>query len=104
MRIVAITTDLMDRSRISGAVDDVAFARDATAIRDADVVVVDLARAAALVGAVRAAAPTPASSRSARTSTPSVLRAGNRRRRRRRAPPLAVLPGPRGGGALIAAT
>jgi DNA-binding NarL/FixJ family response regulator len=57
MRIVAITADLMDRSRISGAVDSVEFARDADGCAGADVVVIDLARAAALVGRVRAAVP-----------------------------------------------
>jgi hypothetical protein len=57
MKIVAITTDLMDRSRISGALDGVEFARDASACADADVVVIDLARDAVQVAAVRAAAP-----------------------------------------------
>ena len=57
MRIVAITGDLMDRSRISGAVDGVEFGRDAAACAGADVVVIDLARNAALVSAVRAVAP-----------------------------------------------
>ena len=57
MRIVAITSELMDRSRISGALDGVEFARDAAACAGADVVVVDVARDAALVAAVRAAAP-----------------------------------------------
>ena len=57
MRIVAITGDLMDRSRISGAIDGVEFARDAAACAGADVVVIDLARNAELVAAVRAAAP-----------------------------------------------
>ena len=57
VRIVAITSDLMDRSRISGAVDGVEFARDAAASAGADVVLIDLARDAALVAAVRAAAP-----------------------------------------------
>jgi DNA-binding NarL/FixJ family response regulator len=57
MRIVAITSDLMDRSRISGAIDGVEFARDAAACAGADVVVIDLTRAAALVAPVRAAAP-----------------------------------------------
>jgi len=56
-RIVAITPDLMDRSRISGALDGVEFARDASACTGADVVVIDLARHAALVGAIRLAAP-----------------------------------------------
>lgn len=58
MKIVAFTTDLMDRSRISAAVQGVEFARDAVAAEGADVVVVDLARDASLVAAVRAAAPT----------------------------------------------
>jgi hypothetical protein len=57
VKIVAITSDLMDRSRIGAAVEDVVFARDAAACADADVVVVDLARDATLVGAVRTAAP-----------------------------------------------
>jgi hypothetical protein len=57
VRIVAITSDLMDRSKISGAIDGVEFARDAAACAGADVVVVDLARDATLVAAVRAAAP-----------------------------------------------
>ena len=55
--IVAFVPDLMDRSRISGAVDGVEYARDAVGCADADVVVIDLARAAALVGPVRAAVP-----------------------------------------------
>jgi hypothetical protein len=57
VKIVAITSDLMDRSKISSAIDGVEFARDAAACAGADVVVVDLARDAALVAAVRAAAP-----------------------------------------------
>jgi hypothetical protein len=57
MRIVAITTDLMDRSRISAAVADVEFARDAAPCAGADVVVVDLARDAGAVAAVRSVAP-----------------------------------------------
>jgi hypothetical protein len=57
MKIVAFTSDLMDRSKISGALGDVAFVRDAGACADADVVIVDLARNATHVAAVRAAAP-----------------------------------------------
>lgn len=57
MRIVAITNDLMDRSRISGAIDGIEFARGAAACAGADVVVIDLARDAALVASVRASAP-----------------------------------------------
>ena len=57
MRIVAITSDLMDRSRIAGAVDGVEFARDAAACASADIVLVDLARNAGLVTEIRAVAP-----------------------------------------------
>jgi hypothetical protein len=57
MRIVALTSDLMDRSRISGAVSDVEFVRDAAACAGADVVVIDLARNAAAVAEVRTVAP-----------------------------------------------
>ena len=57
MRIVAMTSDLMDRSRISGAVAGVEFSTDPSAAAGADVVVIDLARHAASVAAVRAAAP-----------------------------------------------
>jgi hypothetical protein len=57
MRIVAITNDLMDRSRISAALGDVEFTTDPARIEDAEVVVVDLARHADTVAAVRAAAP-----------------------------------------------
>lgn len=57
MRIVAMTTDLMDRSRVSAAAPDVEFTTDPSACAGADVVVVDLARHAAAVTAVRAAAP-----------------------------------------------
>ena len=58
MRVCALAADLMDRSRISAAVPDVVFVRDAAACADADVVIVDLARSGAAVGAVRTAAPT----------------------------------------------
>jgi hypothetical protein len=57
MRIVAMTTDLMDRSRVSAAAEGVEFTSDPSACAGADVVVVDLARYAAVVPAVRAAAP-----------------------------------------------
>jgi hypothetical protein len=56
MRIAALTSDLMDRSKISGALGDVAFVRDPSDCTDADVVIVDLARND--VAAVRAVAPT----------------------------------------------
>jgi hypothetical protein len=57
VKIVALMTDLMDRSRVSSAVPGVEFASDAAACTDADVVVVDLARHAAGVAAARAASP-----------------------------------------------
>jgi hypothetical protein len=57
MRVCALVSDLMDRSRISGAIASVEFAREACACAGADVVLVDLARFGSAVGAVRAAAP-----------------------------------------------
>jgi len=57
MKIVALSNDLMDRSRISAAVGDVEFARDASACAGAAVVVVDLARHGTDVAAVRRVAP-----------------------------------------------
>jgi len=56
MRIVAFVTDLMDRSKIE-PLGDVTFARDPSQAVGADVVIVDLAKHAALVPLVRAAAP-----------------------------------------------
>ncbi len=57
MRVIAMVSDLMDRSRVSAAVPDVAFTTDPAACTDADVVVIDLARDSASVAAVRAATP-----------------------------------------------
>ena len=57
MRVCALVSDLMDRSKISAAVADVAFVRSADACTGADVVVIDLARFGGEVAAVRAAAP-----------------------------------------------
>ena len=48
--LVALTTDLMDRSRLSAAFPDVRFTLDA----DAEVVIVDLARGVDQVRSVRA--------------------------------------------------
>jgi len=56
MRIVALIGDLMDRSRVSNAIDGVEFATEPSACAGADVVVIDLARHAAAVASVRAAA------------------------------------------------
>jgi hypothetical protein len=57
--VVALVTDLIDRSRIQGAIDGVRFAGTPTAAVSAggDVVVVDLARFGAAVGSLRAALP-----------------------------------------------
>ena len=94
MRIVAITSDLMDRSRISGALGRRGVRARRRRVRaGADVVVIDLARDAAHVAAVRAAAPdarivafgphvdTEAARRRPAATAPT------------RAPPLPVLPG-----------
>jgi hypothetical protein len=56
-RVCALVTDLMDRSRISGARPDVEFVVDPAACAGADVVIIDLTRAAGAVTAVRAHAP-----------------------------------------------
>jgi hypothetical protein len=56
-RICALVSDLMDRSKMSAAVGDVAFVRAAGACAHADVVVIDLAKFGDQVAAVRAAAP-----------------------------------------------
>jgi DNA-binding NarL/FixJ family response regulator len=57
VKIVAMTTDLMDRSRVSAAVPEAEFTTDPAACADADVVVIDLARHAGAVVAARLAAP-----------------------------------------------
>ena len=57
MRLVAIVDDLMDRSRVSGALPDAEFVRDPARCTGADVVVIDLVRHAGDVKAARAAAP-----------------------------------------------
>ena len=55
--ISAMVDDLMDRSKVSAALPDVRFAHTADACADAQVVIIDLARHAVDVAAVRAAAP-----------------------------------------------
>jgi hypothetical protein len=59
VRIVALASDLMDRSRITAAIPGAAFARDASecTTEAADVVIVDLARFASSVSELRAALP-----------------------------------------------
>jgi hypothetical protein len=56
--VVALVDDLMDRSRLTAAVPGIEFTRDAAGAAGAAVVVVDLARHAGALAAVRAAAPT----------------------------------------------
>ena len=58
MRICALVPDLMDRSRIANAVPGIEFPNDPESCAAADVVVVDLARRADALAAVRAQAPT----------------------------------------------
>ncbi len=53
MRVCALVTDLMDRSRVSNAFPGVIFGVEP----DADVVIIDLARAGDRIGEVRAALP-----------------------------------------------
>ena len=55
--VVALVTDLMDRSRVAAAVAGVRFARTVEQVGAADVVVVDLARFADVVEVLRAALP-----------------------------------------------
>ena len=57
MRVYALVADLMDRSRISGAIPGATFVREASACADADVVIIDLAKSGGEVGALRATAP-----------------------------------------------
>ncbi len=57
MRTVALVDDLMDRSRLQGALSAVEFVRAATECEGADIIVIDLARHVGDVAAVRAAAP-----------------------------------------------
>lgn len=57
MTVYAFVPDLMDRSRITAALDDVTFTDDPAACSGAQVVIIDLARCGAIVRAVRAVAP-----------------------------------------------
>jgi hypothetical protein len=57
VKVAALVPDLMDRSRLSGAVPGVVFVADAAAIGDADCVVIDLARHLGAVAEVRRIAP-----------------------------------------------
>jgi DNA-binding NarL/FixJ family response regulator len=53
MRVCALVSDLMDRSRITAAIPDVSFMLDATA----DVVIVDISRSPQMVSEIRAEMP-----------------------------------------------
>jgi hypothetical protein len=57
VKVVALVGDLMDRSRLSAVVPDVAYGVDPASCAGADVVVIDLARHEEAVAEVRAAAP-----------------------------------------------
>lgn len=56
-RVVALVDDLIDRSKISAAAPSAVASREITAVDTADVVVIDLARHAAALPAVRERAP-----------------------------------------------
>ena len=53
MRVCALVSDLMDRSKISAAIPGVVFSLDATA----EVVIVDISRSAQVVAEIRAETP-----------------------------------------------
>jgi hypothetical protein len=57
VRVVALASDLMDRSRITAAIPDAGFARDVEGCAAADVVIVDLARSASAIDELRRALP-----------------------------------------------
>jgi len=57
VRVCALVSDLMDRSKITATNPDVEFVRAVDACAGAGVVIVDLARFGADVAAVRAVAP-----------------------------------------------
>jgi hypothetical protein len=57
MRVVALVADLMDRTRLTGALGAVEFVDEAAQCAGADIAVVDLARQADAVTGVRNVAP-----------------------------------------------
>jgi hypothetical protein len=57
VRVVALSSDLMDRSRLTAAIAAVSFASGTAECADADIVVVDLARFASEVDELRRALP-----------------------------------------------
>ena len=75
-RVVALVTDLMDRSRLTAAVPGIEFVRHGSECAGATIVVIDLARHGDEVAPARAAAPAPGWSPSGPTSrTPTSRRA-----------------------------
>ena len=58
MKVVALTGDLMDRSKLTAAIEGVTFARDVEECAGAEVVIVDLARHTGVIAELRAVAPT----------------------------------------------
>jgi hypothetical protein len=57
VRVVAFVTDLMDRSRVTAAIEGVVFARSVAECAAADVVIVDLVRFGSAVRELREALP-----------------------------------------------
>jgi hypothetical protein len=57
MKVVAIVTDLMDRSKISAAIPETTFARDTSACTGADVVILDYMQSVDSVAELRRALP-----------------------------------------------
>jgi DNA-binding NarL/FixJ family response regulator len=53
VRVCALVSDLMDRSKLSAAIPDVSFMVDG----NADVVIIDIARSAQMVSEIRAEMP-----------------------------------------------
>jgi len=56
--VVALAGDLMDQSKLRGALPDIRFVRTGLACAGAEVVIVDLDRFGPEIGAARVAAPT----------------------------------------------
>jgi hypothetical protein len=57
MKLVALVADLMDRSKLAAAIPEIELVRQVDAAGGADVIVVDLARYADQVAALRRIAP-----------------------------------------------
>lgn len=57
MTVVAMAGDLMDRSKLAAAINDLTFARDVAGCAGASIVIVDLARHADAIAELRASVP-----------------------------------------------